>query len=128
MILPPPALLPLVAKVKSCYLIWFGFYQLLPKEHRYSLGQRIDDLFIETIESVSIAGFLSPQEKLPYIRLAIRKWDTLKILVMLLWETKSLDNKKYILLSVPVDEIGKRLGGWSGQITKQNSLPLGREK
>jgi hypothetical protein len=40
---------------------------------------------------------------------------------MVLWETKSLDNKKYIALSLPVDEIGKMLGGWNGQLTKQNS-------
>ena len=31
---------------------------------------------------------------------------------------KSLDNKKYIALSVKIDEIGKMLGGWSGQLTK----------
>jgi hypothetical protein len=41
---------------------------------------------------------------------------------MLIWETKSLDNKKYIALSVKLDEVGKMLGGWSGQIIKQNSL------
>jgi hypothetical protein len=40
---------------------------------------------------------------------------------MILWETKSLDNKKYIALSGPLDEIGRMLGGWNGQLTKQNS-------
>jgi hypothetical protein len=55
------------------------------------------------------------------VRLAIRKIDTLKIFLMIIWETKSLDDKKYIALSAPIDEIGKMLGGWSGQLTKQNS-------
>jgi hypothetical protein len=55
---------------------------------------------------------------LPYIRRAIQKTDTLKILLMILWETKSLDNKKYIALSVKIDEIGKMLGGWNGQLSK----------
>jgi len=41
---------------------------------------------------------------------------------MVLWETKSLDDKKYIALSSPLDEIGKMLGGWNGQLAKQNSL------
>ncbi|MBI1755297.1 hypothetical protein HY250_01880 [Candidatus Azambacteria bacterium] len=40
---------------------------------------------------------------------------------MVLWESKSLDNKKYIALSMKINEIGKMLGGWSGQLTKQNS-------
>ena len=73
------------------------------------------------MEAISLAGFLGRDEKQPYVRLSIRKVDTLKILLMILWETKSLDNKKYITLSTGIDEIGKMLGGWNGQLTKQNS-------
>jgi len=40
---------------------------------------------------------------------------------MLLWETKSLRDKKYIALSTKLDEVGKMLGGWQGQLQKQNS-------
>jgi len=40
---------------------------------------------------------------------------------MILWEAKSLDNKKYIALSMKIEEIGKMLGGWNGQLLKQNS-------
>jgi hypothetical protein len=93
-------------------------------------------LFVETIEAIVTASFLSQQEKHPYIRLAIRKLDTLKILLMILWETKSLNDKKYIALSVKLDEIGRNLGGWSGQLAKsldntrdkQNSPMKTREK
>jgi hypothetical protein len=41
--------------------------------------------------------------------------------VLLLWETKSLDNNKYVALSEKINEIGRMLGGWSGQLIKQNS-------
>jgi hypothetical protein len=114
-------LLPLLQKMKDAYVLWYGYYQILPKIHRYSLGQRIDTLFVEIIEAISIASFLSREEKCPWVRLAIRKVDTLKMLLSILWETKSIDNKKYIALSVKIDEIGKMLGGWNGQLTKQNS-------
>lgn len=114
-------LLPVLQRVKSAYLLWFGYYQTIPKTHRYTLGQRIDTLFIETIEAIATASFLGRTEKLPYVRRAIQKTDTLKILLMILWETKSLDNKKYIALSIKIDEIGKMLGGWNGQLSKQNS-------
>lgn len=90
----------------------------MPKIHRHSLGERIDNLFIEIIEFIAIASFLLKEEKLPYVKVAIRKTDTLKILLMVLWETKSIDNKKYIALSVKMEEIGKMLGGWRGQIMK----------
>jgi len=113
-------------RLKGIYLLWYGYYQTLPKAHRHSLGQRIDNLLVESIETIAIASFLSRQEKQPYVRVAIRKVDTLKIMLMVLWETKSLDNKKYIALSGPIDEIGRMLGGWNGQLTK--SLEQTRDK
>ena len=114
-------ILPVIQKIKNAYLLWFQYYQILPKTHRYSLGQRIDALFIETIEAAVTAAFLSRGEKLPFVRFALRKVDTIKVLLEILWETKSLDNKKYIALSQPLDEIGKMFGGWLGQLIKQNS-------
>jgi hypothetical protein len=36
-------------------------------------------------------------------------------------EIKGLDNKKYIALSMPLEEIGRMAGGWYGQLVKQNS-------
>lgn len=93
----------------------------MPATHRYTLGQKVDRILTEIIESVAVASFLKKEEKLPYVRLAIRKSDTLKIFLMILWETKSLDNKKYIHLSEKLDEVGRMLGGWNGSLTKQNS-------
>ena len=120
---PPPRLLPLLQNIKTAYILWYRYYQALPKIHRYSLGQRTDKLFIEIMEMVSIAAFLSKQEKLPYVQAAIRKLDTLKLLLLVMWETDSLHQQKYIALSIPLDEIGKRLDGWNGQIIQQNSPP-----
>ncbi len=121
-------LLPLLQKLKTVYILWYGYYQTLPKLHRHSLGQRIDTLFVESIEAVSVACFLPREEKVHWVRIAVRKIDTLKILLMVLWETKSLDNKKYIALSIQMEEIGKMLGGWNGQLQKQNSPAIKAEK
>lgn len=107
--------------MKEAYLLWFKYYQDLPKLHRYSLGQRIDDLYIESIEAIAAASFLPKETKQPYVQLAIRKLDTLKILLLVLWETKSINDKKYIALSLKMDEVGRMLGGWNGQLSKQNS-------
>lgn len=116
----PPRILPLLHKLKECYKLWFENYNTLPKSHRYTLGLKIDSLFIETIEGVSVASFLNKDNKLPWIQFSIRKLDTLKILLMVLWETKSIDTKKYITLSKKLEEIGKMLGGWNGQIIKNS--------
>lgn len=117
-IAPPPQLLPLLQKLKTAYLLWYEYYQTLPKVHRHSLGQRIDTLLVEIIETIAAASFLAREEKPPYVRLAIRKTDTFKVLFMVLWETKSIDNKKYAALSLKIDEVGRMLGGWNGQLTK----------
>src|SRR3989344_5367451 len=118
---PPPTILPVLEKLKGAYLLWHQYHELLPKTQKYSLGNRIDTLFIESIEAISTAAFLQKSEKIPWVRLAIRKTDTTKILLLILWETKSLDSKKYIALSEKINEVGKQLGGWSGQLIKQNS-------
>lgn len=79
------------------------------------------------MEAISSASFLTKEDKLPWVRLATRKTDTLKVLLMVLWETKSLPDKKYITLSLQLDEVGKMLGGWNGQISSQlikNKTPL----
>ena len=106
--------MPLLERIKSAYLLWHEYHSTLPKIHRYSLGNKIDDLYIESMEAVSAAAFLAREEKMPYVRLATRKNDTLKLLLMILWETKSLDTKKYAVLSERMGEIGKMLGGWNG--------------
>lgn len=113
--------MPVLQKLKTAYKLWCEYHQKLPKTSRYTLGGKIDTLFIETIEAISSATFLSKEQKLPYVRLAIRKIDTLKVLISVLWEIKSLDDKKYIALSEKIEEVGRMLGGWGGQLLKQNS-------
>jgi len=67
------------------------------------------------------ASFLSKGEKLPYIKIAVRKVDTIKIFIQLIWEMKVFDDKKYITLSEKLNETGKMLGGWHNNLLKENS-------
>ena len=43
-------------------------------------------------------------------------------------QTNNCRNKKYIILSEKIDEIGRMLGGWNGQLQKQNSPSRPGEK
>ena len=117
---PPRTILPVLERLKQAYVLWYSYYQTIPKTHRYTLGGKIDALFVEAMEAIASATFLSKQEKQPWVRLAIRKLDTLDVLLLVLWETKSLDTKKYAALAAPLEEVGRMLGGWSGQLAKQN--------
>ncbi len=118
---PPPRILPVLTKLKAGYILWCQYHPKLPKTHRYSIGQRVEILFVESVEAIALASFLSPAEKQPHVRLAIRKIETIKILLMVLWETKSLGERRYVALSILLDEVGKMLGGWNGQLAKASS-------
>ena len=113
--------MPVLEKIKHAYGLWHCYHELLPKTQKYSLGNRIDKLFIESIEATVTAAFLPPTEKLPWVRLALRKTDTKQVLLQILWETKSLEEKHYITIATELVDIGRDLGGWNGQLTKQNS-------
>lgn len=65
-----------------------------------------------------MAGFLDKNQKLPYVQKAIIKLDLLKFFLQVAWEIKALDNKKFILLSEKLNEIGKMLGGWNRQLNR----------
>jgi len=104
--------LSLIQKLKSAYKTWHEFLPFFPKNSRYTIGQKIDSLFLETIEQIIKAGYSDKTEKLIYLKRASFKLDLLKFFLQISWEIKSLDNKKYISLSERLDEIGKMIGGW----------------
>ena len=118
----------MLERIKQAYLLWHDYHSTLPKIHRYTIGEKIDTLFIEIMEMVSAAAFLPRDKKLPYIGIGLQKLNTLTLLLMILWETKSLREKRYVTLSLPLNEIGKMLNGWQGQVQKQNSPAKTREK
>lgn len=119
---PPQRLLPILIKLKVVYILWQQYLTTFPKTSRYTIGNKIDMLLIEIIEAVNVAVFLDKQNKLPYIKLGIKKLDTTKIFIQISWEIKAVDTKKYMELSGKIFEIGKMLGGWHNQVIKQNSL------
>lgn len=117
----------MLEKVKGAYKLWHVYLPHFPKTSRYTLGGKIDSLFVEIIEATSTAAFLSKTEKLPLVRKAISKLDTLNIFLQIAWEIKALDSKKYIALSEPLNEVGKMFGGWHNQLVKQNSPGTGEK-
>jgi len=111
---PPPAgfTLPIIQKFIQTYKLWDEFKNNFPKKSRYTLGAKIDSLFIDALELLFIASYLNKEQKLPYIQKAGGKLNLLKFFSQIAWELKIIDNNKYIILSKHFDEIGKMIGGW----------------
>ena len=64
------------------------------------------------IELIIKASYSDKAGKLISLTNGSFKLDLLKFFLQIAWDIKSLDNKKYIVLSEKLDEIGKMLGGW----------------
>ncbi len=119
--------MPLVVSLKDAYLLWQSYFVHLTRTVKYTLGEKIDYLMIEALEASCAASFSQKSEKIPHVSNAIRKLDTVKVLLQIAWETKALNTQKYTQLSEKLDQVGKMLGGWHGQLIKQNSPNNGRE-
>tara|TARA_Y100000310_G_scaffold31967_2_gene30313 strand:- start:550 stop:930 length:381 start_codon:yes stop_codon:yes gene_type:complete len=115
---PPTAYIPLIQKLKDAYKLWQEFLKHFPKTTKYTLGEKIDSSFLEAIEFVFTASYLSKQQKRPFVQRVSSKIDLLKLFLQIAWEVKSLNNKKYIALSEKLDEIGRMLGGWNKQLSE----------
>lgn len=87
-----------------------------PKANRFTIGTKIDTLFLEAIESAFLASYTHTSAKMELLSTGISKIDLVKLLLQLSWEIKAMDNKKYIHLSERFNEIGKMLGGWKKQL------------
>lgn len=86
---------------------------------RYSLGEKIDLLFIDLCELILTAGFAARPQKLPIIQKASIKLDALKFFLQVAWELKSIKNEKFAELIGKLAEVGKMLGGWQKQLIKE---------
>lgn len=113
--------MPIIQRFISIYKLWDEFRDHFPKKSRYTLGAKIDSLFIEKIEFLYIAGSLPRGQKLPVLQKASGKLDLLKFFLQLAWELKLFDNKKYIILSDPLADIGRMIGGWIKNVEKETS-------
>ncbi|OGL87232.1 hypothetical protein A3I40_01985 [Candidatus Uhrbacteria bacterium RIFCSPLOWO2_02_FULL_48_12] len=105
----------------SAYKLWHGYFADFPRHSRYTLGTKIDTLFLETVELILLAGYARRAQKLTVVERASSKLDALKFFLRISWELKALDNKKYTILSAPLADVGKMLGGWLKQL--QNEPP-----
>ena len=127
---PPPAHSSpqILQHLLQAYLLWQEFLNNFPKKSRYTLGAKIEQCFLDTLEAIFVASIQPREKKLPYLERAVIKFDTLKFFLQTAWESKALDNNKYVALSKPLEEIGRQLGGWYKNILTQTPARREREK
>lgn len=84
----------------------------MPKGQKYTTGTRIENKFLDLLELSYITYFTEKDRKLLKIEECILSLDTLKFLVLVAWEGKTISHKHYGEMLLKLDEIGKMFGGW----------------
>lgn len=126
-ILPPPSattqpkLIPVVLRLKDAYGLWQAYLTHFPKQSRYTLGNKIDEVFLLAIEYCFLASYAPRDTKIIHLNRCISRVDLLKLLLQLSWEIRALDTKKYTVLSEQLQEVGRMLGGWKKGLESKNS-------
>ena len=111
--------IPIFKKTYEMYKTFYSFRNVIPKQARYTLWQRCENLVLDILEGILRASQLPKNKKTPVLEETSFKLNFLRIFLRLSKEVKMLDNKKYILLQESIDEIGRMLGGWLRSIRQE---------
>ena len=94
----------------------------MPRVERFSLGLKIDLLFLDTLELLRKATFAQINQKIEILDEALGKIDSLRFFIQLVWEIKLISNNQFGSLGISVENIGKMVGGWKkGLLTKTSA-------
>jgi hypothetical protein len=105
------------------YKLWIVSSESFPKKLKYTLGGKIDDLFLECLDLLFTASFQPKDRKLIYLDKVSVRFDLLKFLLRIAWEIDALEQKKYVHISELLVEIGRMIGGWMNKIKKETQPP-----
>lgn len=93
-------------------MYWLSVVPHIAKSSRFTIGQRIDDRFVDLIEFSHTAYFTAKENKEERIENCIFILDKLKYLISVAWEGRLISNRHFEELAGQLDEVGKILGGW----------------
>src|SRR3989344_5770754 len=106
---PPRKISGIMAKILSAYVEWNDIIRHIPKMRRYSLGVKIDIIFSDIIELVSLAQFSSKESRKFILEKAVTKNDCLKFMLYAILELKGIEDKHFFSLAPKIEEVGKML-------------------
>ena len=102
----------MLLKEKEAYQYWLPLQRDLPKVERLSLGQKIEQAFLDVLELTYTASYLPPEPKIVVLGKTISRLNILDFFLQLAWENKIIPTEKYTELTKKLGEVGRQLGGW----------------
>jgi len=113
-------------RIKEGYLLWINISAHISKNLRFTLGQRVENHFLDLLELIYQTYFSQKNNKLDKIDECIKTLDSLKFSITISWEAKAISHKQYEEVGLKLNEAGRMLGGWKNNlanIKKKNHNP-----
>ena len=104
--------IPIFKKSYDFYKMFYMFRTAIPKQDKYAIWQKAENLAIEILEGILSASYKQRFEKVAVLEKVSLNLNVLRVLLRLMKEIKTIDNKKYTAFEEILDEIGRMLGGW----------------
>ena len=104
--------MPIFKKTYDLYKTFYAYRLSVPKQDRYTIWQKCEELLLEVLEGILLASQQFKTEKVQTLESASVKLNLLRVFVRLMKDVKALDSKKYVIIEANLDEIGRMLGGW----------------
>lgn len=104
--------IPILKKTCELYKVFHEYGRSVPKQDRFTIYERSENLILDMIEALLSAGYAERSDKINGLKVASAKLNLLRFFIRLMKETRTIDNKRYAVLQEHVDEIGRMLGGW----------------
>jgi hypothetical protein len=84
----------------------------LPRDQRFLLGERMQNLSMEILELLTEAYYIAPFEKKQKLQKVNLQLEMLRYYVRLCYETGYYNSGKYKEISEKLLELGRMTGGW----------------
>ena len=104
--------IPVVVKLFVVYEITHKLIFKFPKHEKYTLGEKIENSILDSMEIFVLANQVSKYEKEKMLAKANAKIELLKILFRISLNCGILEFRQYLAIENKLQEIGKMTQGW----------------
>ena len=116
-----------VLKLKEAYLAWQAALPHVAKARRQTIGARIDEALLDTLEYAFRAEYLSGQRKMDVLEIAIAKCDAAKFFLLVGWECSAITNAQHLRITELLVDASKMLVKWRIYLEKKTPADGGRK-
>jgi len=101
---------PVIVKTYNLTLWYIQKLNSLPKNHRYTIGEKIQNTLLNLL--LILSDTIYSKDKKPLLQKANKEIEKLRLLTRLLKDLTIISTDNFRFITSSVDEIGQMVGGW----------------